>query len=81
MATMASQHIERVPPHNLEAEMALLGSEFGGRHLQYEKFYAGPPFLVRNYNYTWAPWGTYDAIVDDLMAQYDVPHREAVSLT
>jgi replicative DNA helicase len=26
MATMASQHIERVPPHNLEAEMAVLGS-------------------------------------------------------
>ena len=59
----------------------LLGSEFGGRHLQYEKFYAGPPFLVRNYNYTWAPWVTYDAIVDDLMAQYDVPARETVSLT
>jgi 4-hydroxyphenylacetate 3-monooxygenase len=59
----------------------LLGSEFGGRHLQYEKFYAGPPFLVRNYNYTWAPWVTYDAIVDDLMAQYDVPSRETASLT
>jgi 4-hydroxyphenylacetate 3-monooxygenase len=56
----------------------LLGSEFGGRHLQYEKFYAGPPFLVRNYNYTWAPWATYDAIVDDLMAQYDVPVMETV---
>ena len=51
----------------------LLGSEFGGRHLQYEKFYAGPPFLVRNYNYQWAPWSRYDAIVDDLMAQYGVP--------
>jgi 4-hydroxyphenylacetate 3-monooxygenase len=56
----------------------LLGSEFGGRHLQYEKFYAGPPFLVRNYNYQWAPWATYDAIVDDLMAQYGVPALEAV---
>lgn len=59
----------------------LLGSEFGGRHLQYEKFYAGPPFLVRNYNYQWAPWDRYDAIVDDLMAQYDVPSREATALT
>jgi 4-hydroxyphenylacetate 3-monooxygenase len=56
----------------------LLGSEFGGRHLQYEKFYAGPPFLVRNYNYQWAPWATYDAIVDHLMAQYDVPAKEFV---
>jgi 4-hydroxyphenylacetate 3-monooxygenase len=59
----------------------LLGSEFGGRHLQYEKFYAGPPFLVRNYNYQWAPWDKYDAIVDDLMAQYDVPSRETAALT
>jgi 4-hydroxyphenylacetate 3-monooxygenase len=59
----------------------LLGSEFGGRHMQYEKFYAGPPFLVRNYNYTWAAWGTYDAIVDDLMAQYDIPSLEATPIS
>lgn len=55
----------------------LLGSEFGGRHWQYEKFYAGPPFLVRNYNYQWAPWATYDAIVDSVMAQYDIPELDA----
>jgi 4-hydroxyphenylacetate 3-monooxygenase len=59
----------------------MLGSEFGGRHMQYEKFYAGPPFLVRNYNYTWAPWGSYDAIVDDLMAQYDIPSLEATPIS
>jgi 4-hydroxyphenylacetate 3-monooxygenase len=56
----------------------MLGSEFGGRHLQYEKFYAGPPFLVRNYSYVWAPWDEYDKIVDDLMAQYDITSREAL---
>ena len=27
----------------------LIGSEFAGRHLQYEKFYAGASFIVRNH--------------------------------
>jgi 4-hydroxyphenylacetate 3-monooxygenase len=29
----------------------LVGSEFGGRHQQYEMSYAGPPFVVKNYSY------------------------------
>jgi len=27
----------------------MVGSEFAGRHQQYEKFYAGAPFIVRNH--------------------------------
>jgi 4-hydroxyphenylacetate 3-monooxygenase len=27
----------------------IVGSEFGGRHLQYEMFYAGAPFVAKNY--------------------------------
>jgi 4-hydroxyphenylacetate 3-monooxygenase len=46
----------------------LIGSEFAGRHQQYEKFYAGPPIAVRNYSYTVAPWDEFNAIVDKLLA-------------
>lgn len=51
----------------------LVGSEFAGRHLQYEKFYAGASFIVRNHNFREAPWDDYHAIVDNLLAGYDVP--------
>ena len=51
----------------------LVGSEFAGRHQQYEKFYAGASFIVRGHSYRETPWGEFDAIVDDLMATYDVP--------
>jgi 4-hydroxyphenylacetate 3-monooxygenase len=47
----------------------LIGSEFAGRHQQYEKFYAGPPLAVRNYNFTVAPWDEFNAIVDRLLAE------------
>jgi 4-hydroxyphenylacetate 3-monooxygenase len=51
----------------------LLGSEFAGRHMQYEKFYAGPGFVVTNYSYLNAPWGEYDGLVDSILDSYDVP--------
>jgi 4-hydroxyphenylacetate 3-monooxygenase len=51
----------------------LIGSEFAGRHLQYEKFYAGASFIIRNHNFREAPWDHYHKVVDDLMGSYDVP--------
>ena len=51
----------------------MVGSEFAGRHLQYEKFYAGAPFIIRNHSYREAPWDEFDKIVDDLMASYSAP--------
>ena len=51
----------------------LIGSEFAGRHLQYEKFYAGASFIVRNHNFREAPWPHFHQVVDDLMASYDIP--------
>jgi 4-hydroxyphenylacetate 3-monooxygenase len=54
----------------------LIGSEFAGRHLQYEKFYAGASFIVRNHNFREAPWDRFHKVVDDLMASYDVPAPE-----
>jgi 4-hydroxyphenylacetate 3-monooxygenase len=51
----------------------LVGSEFAGRHQQYEKFYAGASFVIRNYNYTHADWNAYHGVVDGLLNSYGVP--------
>jgi 4-hydroxyphenylacetate 3-monooxygenase len=53
----------------------LIGSEFAGRHLQYEKFYAGASFIVRNHSFREAPWEGFHKVVDDLMGTYEVPAR------
>ena len=53
----------------------LVGSEFAGRHQQYEKFYAGAAFIVRDHNYREAPWDDFHKIVDDLLASHDVPEE------
>ncbi len=49
----------------------MVGSEFAGRHLQYEKFYAGASFIVRNHAFRETDWAAFNKIVDDLMAGYD----------
>ncbi len=49
----------------------LLGSDFAGRHMQYEKFYAGPGFVMNSYSYLTAPWADWTAPLDELMASYD----------
>jgi 4-hydroxyphenylacetate 3-monooxygenase len=54
----------------------LIGSEFAGRHLQYEKFYAGASFIIRNHNFREAPWNDFHKIVDDLMDSYAVPEKK-----
>jgi 4-hydroxyphenylacetate 3-monooxygenase len=49
----------------------LIGSEFAGRHQQYEKFYAGSSLVVRNYSFANAPWEDFRGLVDGLIAGYD----------
>jgi len=51
----------------------LLGSEFAGRHMQYEKFYAGPAHVMALYNFLNAPWDDMKGIVGRLMDSYDTP--------
>jgi 4-hydroxyphenylacetate 3-monooxygenase len=51
----------------------VVGSEFAGRQQQYEKFYAGASFIVRNHSFRETPWSYFDGIVDRLMSGYDVP--------
>jgi 4-hydroxyphenylacetate 3-monooxygenase len=49
----------------------LLGSDFAGRHMQYEKFYAGPGFVMNGYSNLAAPWTDWTERVDKLMSSYD----------
>ena len=51
----------------------VVGSEFAGRQLQYEKFYAGASFIIRNHNFRETPWNHFEEVVDKVMSKYDVP--------
>jgi len=50
----------------------LVGSEFAGRHMLYEKFYAGNSVIVRNQSDREAPWAKFHATVDGLLDGIDV---------
>jgi 4-hydroxyphenylacetate 3-monooxygenase len=56
----------------------MVGSEFAGRHLQYEKFYAGASFIIRNHSYRETDWAEFNTLVEDLMASYDYGGPDAV---
>jgi 4-hydroxyphenylacetate 3-monooxygenase len=45
----------------------LIGSEFAGRHMLYERFYAGNSIIVRNQSDREAPWDAFHATVDGLL--------------
>ena len=51
----------------------LIGSEHASRATSYEKFFVGPAFSVRNYNFINAPWEALEGIAQGLMDSYDVP--------
>ena len=48
----------------------MVGSEFAGRHQQYEKFYAGASFIVRNHSFRETDWSDFNGIVDKLIGSY-----------
>jgi 4-hydroxyphenylacetate 3-monooxygenase len=50
-----------------------LGSDFAGRHTQYERFYAGPQFVHAFYNFNNCPWDDRKRQIDELMAGMSVP--------
>jgi len=56
-----------------------VGSEFAGRHQQYEKFYAGASFIVRNHAFRETDWTAFNRIVEDLMASYDYAKSAATA--
>jgi 4-hydroxyphenylacetate 3-monooxygenase len=67
--------IEAVERHKLyKLAWDLVGTEFAGRHMLYEKFYAGSSIVVRNQNDREAPWQSFHETVDRLLASIEVPH-------
>ena len=50
-----------------------IGSEFAGRHQQYEMFYSGAPFVVKGYAFRNFDYVTPVQAVDDFLASYGVP--------
>jgi 4-hydroxyphenylacetate 3-monooxygenase len=50
----------------------LLGTDFAGRHLQYERFYMGPAFVVRGHNHRECPWSEIDDYVGSLLDRIEV---------
>lgn len=53
----------------------LIGSEFAGRQDQYEKFYAGPPFITRRRIFDHYNFEKSGALVDAALAGYDLAGR------
>jgi 4-hydroxyphenylacetate 3-monooxygenase len=66
--------IEAVERHKLyKLAWDIVGTEFAGRHMLYEKFYAGSSMVVRNQSDREAPWPSFHATVDRLLASIEVP--------
>jgi 4-hydroxyphenylacetate 3-monooxygenase len=66
--------IESVERHKLyKLAWDIVGTEFAGRHMLYEKFYAGSSIVVRNQSDREAPWERFHATVDGLLARIAVP--------
>jgi len=53
----------------------LVGSEFAGRHEQYEKFYAGPPFVVKSRMYKEYDFEKSEYLVDSALSGYNLKGR------
>jgi 4-hydroxyphenylacetate 3-monooxygenase len=51
----------------------LIGSEFAGRHMLYEKFYAGNSIVVRNQSDREAPWDHFHGTVERLLDGISFP--------
>jgi 4-hydroxyphenylacetate 3-monooxygenase len=65
--------IEAIERHKLyKLAWDLVGSEFAGRHMLYEKFYAGSSIVVRNQSDREAPWHRFHDTVDRLLASIEV---------
>ena len=49
----------------------ILGTDFAGRHSQYERFYMGPAFIVREHVGRETDWNEIQNFTDELLAGYD----------
>jgi 4-hydroxyphenylacetate 3-monooxygenase len=69
--TPSMSALDRIKLYKLAWDIS--GSEFAGRHMLYEKFYAGNSQIVRNSCDREAPWNKFHGIVNDLLANVEVP--------
>jgi 4-hydroxyphenylacetate 3-monooxygenase len=53
-----------------------VGSEFGSRHLQYEMFYSGAPFVTRGNSFRFFDWDGAKGAVDRFMNSYGLPETK-----
>ncbi|MCX7311898.1 MAG: 4-hydroxyphenylacetate 3-hydroxylase N-terminal domain-containing protein [Hyphomicrobiales bacterium] len=66
--------IEATERHKLyKLAWDITGTEFAGRHMLYEKFYAGSSIVVRNQSDREAPWQSFHDTVDRLLANIELP--------
>ena len=70
-STPALHAVDRLKLYKLAWD--LIGSEFAGRHMLYERFYAGNSIIVRNQSDREAPWEKFHAIVDGLLQRIEAP--------
>ena len=53
----------------------ILGTDFAGRHSQYERFYMGPAFIVREHVGRETDWTEIEDFTDSLLASYEAPRQ------
>jgi 4-hydroxyphenylacetate 3-monooxygenase len=58
----------------------LVGSDHASRATSYEKFFVGPSFAVRNYNFVNAPWDQMHSAVEKFMATYGAKADDEIDL-
>ncbi|MEH7252554.1 4-hydroxyphenylacetate 3-hydroxylase N-terminal domain-containing protein [Neobacillus niacini] len=56
----------------------IIGSEFGGRHQQYEMFYAGAPFVAKGYAYRNYGYDEAVALAENCLNSYSIPEDSLV---
>ena len=71
----AADSLERVKFFKLAWDA--IGSEFGSRHLQYEMFYSGAPFVINGHNFRFYDWESATGMVRDFMQTYASPEEAA----
>ncbi|GAA2234957.1 4-hydroxyphenylacetate 3-hydroxylase [Herbiconiux moechotypicola] len=49
----------------------VVGSEYAGRHVQYERFYSGAQHVVKGYAHRNYPFARADRLVDEFLSGYD----------
>jgi 4-hydroxyphenylacetate 3-monooxygenase len=64
----------------LKAAWDALGSEFASRHVQYEMFYAGAPFVPCGHAFRTFDWAGSNGLVEDLLRRTKPPDGQAVPL-